>query len=203
MTLKEKVLKTYQLRFDEINELTETVFTSFSEDEESARRKFEESLFWAFVEGYQSGKLQKKHGKDSELDEIIEGLSSGILDTEDLPNGYEFLDITYPDGETVLQKFDKYYAGKDTESIRRLIESEAGRMFNTASIEAVKGSKGTKTWCAVLDNKTRETHEILDGTTIPIDDYFVSTSGDTALAPCMFETADENCNCRCCLLFDS
>lgn len=204
---QKQLLKNYQLRFDELNVLENTMFADLEAenkteaDKEEAKRKFEDSLFWFFVDGYSSGMLQ-------------------LTDDEDfgsIPNGYEFLDIRYPDGETVLEKFDKHYDNKDTDALINLAESEAGRMFNTGSTEAVKnfvnasGTKNTedtktasgimKTWCAILDNKTRFNHEILDGTRIPFEDVFVSPDGDEGFAPCMFNLPENNARCRCILLY--
>ena len=54
-----------------------------------------------------------------------------------------------------------------------------------------------KRWVAILDDRTRDTHFYLDGTEVPLDAYFYSYSGDKALYPHGFQTAAENCNCRC------
>ena len=54
-----------------------------------------------------------------------------------------------------------------------------------------------KRWSAILDGKTRLTHDILDGTTVNVGEKFYSISGDSALFPGGFESAAENANCRC------
>lgn len=59
-----------------------------------------------------------------------------------------------------------------------------------------KGVEIQKQWSAALDKRTRSDHAQLDGTTIPIDDYF-KVSGYKALQPHMFGEASEDCNCRC------
>lgn len=59
-----------------------------------------------------------------------------------------------------------------------------------------KGVEIEKQWSAALDMKTRSDHAQLDGTTIPIKEYF-KVSGYKALQPHMFGEASEDCNCRC------
>lgn len=59
-----------------------------------------------------------------------------------------------------------------------------------------KGVEVEKQWSAALDMKTRSDHAQLDGTTIPIKEYF-KVSGYKALQPHMFCEASEDCNCRC------
>ena len=85
-----------------------------------------------------------------------------------------------------------------------LIDTEAGRVTNTAIYEAAESyakahpeKQVMKRWVAVIDDRTRDTHFYLDGTEVPLDAYFYSYSGDRALFPHGFQTAEENCNCRC------
>lgn len=189
--------RAYQLRFDELNVLEQSIHEEeFLElPYEEARRKFEECLFWFFVDGYSSG--------------VLEG---------DIPNGYEFIDIRYPDNETVMQKFDRYYKEKDKERMASLLESEAHRMWNTGSVEnvatggidkttgqPVKGIKpnkpATKTWITMGDEKVRDQHWMLEGEEIPFEEDFVTADGDYGFAPGMFQTAENNANCRCILMF--
>ena len=200
-----KVIENYQLQFDELNALKKTIYEDFMElPKEEAKKKFDSCLFWFFVDGFSSGILMT--GNDY-----------------DMPNGYEFLDIRYPDGETVSEKFDKYYKDKDTERMSALLESEAHRMYNTGSIESIapntvdkttgqpnlskevlKGeNKITKTWRTMGDEKVRDEHWMLEGQTIPFDEEFVTASGDYGIAPGMFQTAENNANCRCILIYNT
>lgn len=55
----------------------------------------------------------------------------------------------------------------------------------------------SKTWMTMLDEKVRDTHQYLEGMTIPLDDEFYTYDGDHAQAPGGFTSAAENCNCRC------
>lgn len=53
-----------------------------------------------------------------------------------------------------------------------------------------------KRWLSTLDHKTRDTHRILDGITIGIDEEF-EIRGYKALQPRLFGVASEDINCRC------
>lgn len=61
------------------------------------------------------------------------------------------------------------------------------------------GADVVKQWDAVLDDRTRETHRMLDGQIRELDESF-EVNGKKADAPGMFGDPAEDCNCRCCLL---
>lgn len=204
MKLTEQILQDYQLRFDELNalktEISEVIeAVKNGERYEEIKRKFEECLFWFYVDGFSSGILQMGEDKD-------------------IPNGYEFLDIRYPDGETVMEKFEQYVKDGDVNRLSALMDSEAHRMYNTGSLQAVGIETDTetgmpiipetptesgikKTWVTMGDEKVRDTHWYLEGQTIPLEEEFVTYDGDSALAPSMFTTAENNANCRCVLFY--
>lgn len=147
-------------------------------------------------------KKVKEQFEDCLIDFFIDGFASGLLMIDEkkaLKDPYAFLDIEYSDGETVLEKFEKNY---EKGNIYATFMSEANRMFNTGILEAVEGTKGTKTWTAILDEVTRETHWGLDGMTVGIDEEFVTYKGDSAPAPMMFGIPDEDVNCRCSIWID-
>lgn len=62
---------------------------------------------------------------------------------------------------------------------------------------AYDGSPLAKTWVTMLDEKVRDTHQYLEGMTIPLDDEFYTYDGDHAQAPGGFTAAQNNVNCRC------
>ena len=119
-------------------------------------------------------------------------------------------------GETAFDRMNTHIDAAETagltmesatrliEELTTLVETEAGRVTNTAIFDTAKDfqrknpeKQVMKRWVAVLDDRTRDTHFYLDGTEIPLDAYFYSYSGDKALYPHGFQTAAENCNCRC------
>lgn len=89
--------------------------------------------------------------------------------------------------------------------LSRLAETETHRVLNEAILDsaldyAKKNPEKTvmKTWVTMADDRVREPHEWLEGSTVPVDAYFY-TDGDRALAPGGFESAALNCGCRCIL----
>lgn len=89
--------------------------------------------------------------------------------------------------------------------LSRLAETEAHRVLNEAILDsALEYAKNNpdetvmKTWVTMADDRVREPHEWLEGSTVPVDAYFY-TDGDRALAPGGFESAALNCGCRCLL----
>ena len=165
--------------WDEVNRLT-TDFTSFDKPVKEQRKRFEDFLLDAYIEGFASA-LYFLDGERNISHEMAK----------------EAVDKKY-DGESIFAKFEDYYEKQDAESINRLVESEFHRVNEQGAYEAAKTFEGVKKrWSAILDNKTRMTHEILNGTAIGIDERFYSISGDSALFPGGFATAEENANCRC------
>ena len=64
-------------------------------------------------------------------------------------------------------------------------------------LEAV-GFTVEKTWYSVMDERVRDTHTLLHGTTLPIDGYFQTVNGRSQ-GPGLFGIAEEDVNCRCSL----
>ena len=60
------------------------------------------------------------------------------------------------------------------------------------------GNEMTKVWIATLDNRTRDSHAMLDGASVPLDDVF-----DNGLERPRDPNGDpaEICNCRCSLKY--
>lgn len=92
-------------------------------------------------------------------------------------------------------------------SIRRALlisRTEGHRIQQKAALDAQYRAKESgadilKQWCATLDDRTRDTHQKLDGQIREVDEDF---EVDGMNAPCPGEFGDpaEDCNCRCCLL---
>ena len=72
--------------------------------------------------------------------------------------------------------------------------------YNVQKRAIEKGADVVKQWDSTLDGRTRNTHRLLDGQIVGVDDYFESESGGRALYPGGFGVPSEDCNCRCCLL---
>lgn len=198
------------LDFDELNVISreriktavETEVFSSLPDQKIDRKRCEDIIFALLTMAYAFGidKAGLDLGEEPETNERLR---------EDA--------ITAPTaGETAFERMDTHIdaaeaGGLSVESATRLIdelttliETEAGRVANTAIYDAAKefqrknpGKTVMKRWVAIIDDRTRDTHFYLDGTEVPLDAYFYSYSGDKALYPHGFQTAAENCNCRC------
>lgn len=100
---------------------------------------------------------------------------------------------------TNRHKDDPYFYSEDR--ARLIAEEESNSIFQyTDYEEAVKGKK-YKTWLTVMDGHQRESHGLVNGTTIPIDEEFILEGGT-----CQFPREDtlpdeEVCGCRCSLAF--
>ena len=83
----------------------------------------------------------------------------------------------------------------------RITITEAGRTNSEASQVSSERAESLgidmqKRWLATLDGKTRDSHQELDGQTVPIDGKF-EINGHSAKQPRMFGVASEDIRCRC------
>lgn len=186
--MKETVRKRRQLQFDEIHNLVERIGCD-SEEEYKAlppqERKKRKDEFW-----------------DCLWDWLIDGWAAGLLfvgKDKDIPDLTKVLNWVYPRGETTSEIFDKDVT--DKEKLQTMIECEANRVWNTGFMEAGKGEGLLKTWETMMDERVRMSHDYLEGETIPFDEEFVTIGGDSALAPGMFQLAENNVRCRCWLTY--
>lgn len=86
----------------------------------------------------------------------------------------------------------------------RIARTEGHRIQNQAQMDTLnqardKGADVVKQWNSTLDDRTRNTHRILDGQIREIDDYF-EVNGHRAKYPGGFGVASEDIHCRCCML---
>ncbi len=189
MTKKErKALQRYLLKFDEINRLNAAIvqLIAASADVKEAEQIFDDLLIDAYIEGFSAvGFLL-----DSDDNAIDKFKLEAAKDKE-------------YDGESIQDKLRKYYEDGDTDGIKTLIDSEFHRMYGQGGYDNASQIDRPifKRWMTVGDDKVRDTHDFLDGTTAPLDGYFHSYDGDYGLAPGMFQTADNNANCRCWLTY--
>ena len=151
------------------------------------------------------------------MEEIYELAWYGELDTAGIgddirPTERQIQDcINQPVGDmTLIERISGYIAETDNEvpistiidKIKSAVEDDGFRVYENAVLECGlalddEGYIVTKTWNAIIDEVTRETHFELNGTTIPVDEYFVTSAGGAALAPKMFGVPSEDIHCRC------
>lgn len=102
--------------------------------------------------------------------------------------------------KTYIERLREYAPLGDISAIIKVLDTDMTRVYNTAVLNTAKanGAK-TKTWHTMLDDRVRDTHEPLEGVTIPIDAEFYTWDGDHAQQPSGFTKPENNVNCRCIL----
>jgi len=86
----------------------------------------------------------------------------------------------------------------------RVVRTESHRARETGKLRTMKeaedlGVKQKKRWIATLDGATRDSHQELDGKTIPVDKDFEGEFG-SGPAPGQMGSAQEDINCRCTMI---
>ncbi len=84
----------------------------------------------------------------------------------------------------------------------RIARTETHRAQIQGSIDSYKkgaelGVEFQKVWVATLDDRTRETHAVMDGQKVDKDEKFVLPSGGTTEGPGLSGIGAEDINCRC------
>lgn len=107
------------------------------------------------------------------------------------------------DNKDFVDRVTQYAELGNASDIIRVIETDGNRVYNFGGINGAKESGAeTKTWYTMMDDRVRDTHDYLEGVTVPIDDKFVTYDGDEARFPCDFSDPSNNVNCRCTVTFD-
>lgn len=125
-------------------------------------------------------------------------MGRGTVDTDEM---YETI-YRKVAGKDFDQRVREYATTGDIESIMRVAETDATRVFNESELKTAQRVGATsKTWNTMADLRVRDTHNYLEGMTVGINDDFYTYDGDHAPSPGQFELASNNCNCRCWLTF--
>lgn len=189
--------KRYLLEFDRIHKLSEYTIALYSNSEN-----------------------KRQEVKDDFLDFLIFAYSFGTAEA------YKLLGVEKkePKKDKMYDAIYKNIAGKNFEQrvddeidhdgeLMRLIDSEFHRVYNTALFDTAddinndpqSGKAGLimKTWITMGDDRVRDTHDYLEGTTIPLDERFYTYDDDSARYPGDFTLASNNCLCRCSISFST
>lgn len=101
---------------------------------------------------------------------------------------------------TMSKKLGEKIAG-EAYQVDRVIRTEAHRCMNEAKLETFleinKEYPIHKRWVSASDERTREAHHALEGTTIPVEDNFESINGGQGMAPGQMGLPEDDINCRC------
>lgn len=102
-------------------------------------------------------------------------------------------------GENWKDRFDNYFESGTADDIMRVADTDSHRIYNDAVLNVGNKVDGEvyKTWETMLDDRVRDTHEYLEGMTVPIDEKFYTFDGDAARYPGDFDDPANNVNCRC------
>lgn len=141
-------------------------------------------------------------GLYTRLGEDVKSLKTSIRAelSRGIANGSSWNDVARKIGKAFKNTpFSKAYNNS-----MRIARTEGHRVQIRSAMDAQqaakdKGADVVKQWDATLDDRTRETHRILDGQIRELDEPF-EVGGMRADAPGMFNNPAEDCNCRCALL---
>lgn len=217
------------MRFDELHKLLSDVYLDAlaeGKPREDVEKDVEDWFFEMMVDAYLAGFYDVNLGLHPEpdldhMDEVItmkygedEKTVAERIVTHIRESSLAML-ITLADSEYHrMTETGSYDAAVSTQHLldRGLRPSDTGKAPNTARgsgkkdrpVMAKPGSKKAtvyKTWKDVGDLRVRDTHQYLNGISVPLNDYFFSISGDYGRFPGDFKTAEENANCRCSLKY--
>lgn len=141
-------------------------------------------------------------GLYTRLGEDVKSLKTSIRAelSRGIANGSTWNDVARKIGKAFKNTpFSKAYNNS-----MRIARTEGHRVQIRSAMDAQqaakdKGADVVKQWDATLDDRTRETHRMLDGQIRELDEPF-EVGGMRADAPGMFNNPAEDCNCRCALL---
>jgi hypothetical protein len=186
-----------ELEFDEIHKLMEASILRAGEqmpaDDAELKRTPEddiiEDLLGMLIMAYERG--------HRDVNEMLE---------TDLPvDDKRMYEVIYHmiDGKTFEDRARTHIREEDPGRLIGLAESEYHRVYNASGNDAAEtsGLAVTKTWVTMVDDRVRETHDFLEGVTVPLAERFYTIDGDSARYPGDFMNAENNCSCRCLLKF--
>ena len=190
------MLQRYLLALDEVNRLTAVSYNAVDGESLASRfAKIVSDILSLLIAAYRHGirDISVMLGYDASVD--VDKMYRAI---------YAVID-----GKTFEARIYDHLAADDLKGLQSLAESEWHRVYNIAEDDGAEeyvtefNAGVTKTWHTVGDDKVRDTHDYLDGTTIPLEQDFFTYDGDSAPAPGLFRRARNNVNCRCWLTYDA
>ena len=164
----------------------------------------------------------QKQAKSGDFNKVVDTFIDTVDELFEMDYFYGVQDISMqlgkslePDFKAMEQSINKVIEGKDYRQrireymesgtpadIARVIGTDAHRIYNDAMFDQAKANGATKkTWHTMQDLRVRDTHDYLEGVTIPIDAEFYTFNGHHAQYPGQFGVAEEEVNCRCWVTF--
>lgn len=190
----DNVFSSYIAAIDELNILTAASYYAAADMDLSEKIKQVSEDFLSFlINAYSLG-----------IQTASEMFSFGLtVDTDKLREAVFYL----IDGKTFQDRVADHILSDNLSGLRTLAESEYHRVFNAAEEDGAKefqentGMGVIKTWLTVRDEKVRDTHDYLEGVSVPLGEDFYTYDDDHASRPGWFTKAENNVNCRCVLGF--
>ena len=136
------------------------------------------------------------------------------IDVDDMEKSV-FKDIAGKDWE---QRVSEYYDSDSgtVDDVIRVVDTDMNRIYNDSVLDVgEKANRGRverpntdapvpdatgrvmKTWVTMADDRVRDTHDYLEGTSVPVDSRFYTFDNDYARYPGDFQLPQNNINCRC------
>lgn len=136
------------------------------------------------------------------------------IDVDDM-NKSVFKDIAGKDWE---QRVSEYYDSDSgtVDDVIRVVDTDMNRVYNDSVLDVgEKANRGKvertntdapvpdatgrvmKTWVTMADDRVRDTHDYLEGMSVPINERFFTFDNDYARYPGDFQLPQNNINCRC------
>lgn len=148
--------------------------------------------------------LAGEMAREQLIDQFIREYSMAVIDSGYRPNYAHIERVCADIVDNTLKGIETPYMTSTDRSIL-IAETETNNIANNDELEKAKeDGKTFKTWRAFNDNRVRQTHRDVDGTTIPIDEMFQVGMAEL-MYPCDeingYDTPEEVANCRCHLEF--
>lgn len=114
-------------------------------------------------------------------------------------------------GKNWEQRITEYLDDENgtVDDVIRVVDTDMNRIYNDSILnvgeraedeEPVDGAQKPtvmKKWVTMADDRVRDTHDYLEGTSVPVNRRFYTFDGDSAMYPGGFELPQNNINCRC------
>ena len=136
------------------------------------------------------------------------------IDVDDMERSV-FKDIAGKDWE---QRVSEYYDSDSgtVDDVIRVVDTDMNRVYNDSVLDVGEkanagrvewtnedvpapdpNGKVMKTWVTMADDRVRDTHQYLEGMSVPVNSRFFTYDNDSARYPGDFTDPQNNCGCRC------
>lgn len=189
----EALISSYTAALDELNLLMTTSYYTAEGDEAERIKRIADDLLSFLVNAYTLGTSHASAMLGTELAVNLDEMEEAIF--------------TVIDGKTFEDRVADHVRSESPGRLVTLAESEYHRVYNHAvddggKLYANMGNPVTKTWYTVGDERVRDTHDYLEGVTVPVGTDFYTFDGDHAAYPGGFQQVENNANCRCIVLLN-